>query len=115
MFISKVGKTVYFDCDDTLLEWQSCNKDDQRAIKMSNENNFTFYKKTIDANIEALKEHANAGHIVVVWSKGGVAWAANIVKTLGLEDYVDVVLSKPDWYYDDMDAQYWLPERQFKT
>jgi len=115
MFTSKVGKTVYFDVDNTLLEWKSCSKDDQHAIKMSNDNNFTFYKKPINANIDALIEHANAGHIVIVWSKGGVEWATDVVRALKLENHVDIVLSKPDWYYDDMDAICWLPERQFKT
>lgn len=113
MFTCKAGRTVYFDCDDTILEWKSCNKTDDNAIKVRN-NGHTFYKRAIRANIEALKDHSYAGHVVIVWSAGGAEWATNVVIALGLEKYVDVVLTKPDWYYDDKGAEHWLPERQFK-
>ncbi|MHA1676319.1 MAG: hypothetical protein ACTSU6_03995 [Candidatus Njordarchaeales archaeon] len=113
MFVSRAGRTVYFDLDDTLLEWYSCDKDDILAVEVVN-NGHTFYKRAITANIESLKEHSHAGHIVVIWSKGGVEWANTAIMALNLEDYIDIVLTKPDWYYDDIDVAHWLPERQFK-
>ena len=114
MFTCKAGRTTYFDVDDTLLKWESCEKHEQNAIEVSN-NGHVFYKKAIVANVNALKDHSRAGHIVVVWSAGGVEWATAVVLSLGLESFVDVILTKPDWYYDDQDATHWLPERQFKT
>ena len=113
MFIGKPGRTAYFDVDDTLLEWVSCNEHDVNAVEVNN-NGHIFYKKAIIANINGLREHSHAGHVVIVWSKGGVEWATNVIKALNLEAYVDVILTKPDWYYDDMPAEHWLPERQFK-
>lgn len=113
MFTCRAGRTVYFDVDDTLLEWISCNKTDSNAIKVRN-NGHTFYKRALCANIEALKDHSHAGHVVIVWSAGGVEWATAVILSLGLEKYVDAILTKPDWYYDDKGAEHWLPERQFK-
>ncbi len=114
MFTCKAGRTTYFDVDDTLLEWQSCGENDEDAVKVSN-NGHIFYKKAIYPNINALKDHSRAGHIVIVWSAGGVEWATAVVEALEIEKYVDVVLTKPDWYYDDKEADHWLPERQFKA
>lgn len=113
MFTCKAGRTSYFDCDDTLLEWESCSKHDENAVQVRN-NGHIFYKRAIHPNINALKDHSHAGHIVIVWSAGGVEWATSVIRALKLEDYVDVILTKPDWYYDDKGAEHWLPERQFK-
>lgn len=114
MITFKERKTVYFDCDDTLLEWKTCNETTTGAIKIEN-NGHEFYKKVIFENVEALIDHSMAGHVIVVWSAGGSTWAETIVKALGIENYVDVVLNKPDFYYDDKDPSHWLPERQFKA
>ncbi len=113
MFTCKAGRTAYFDVDDTLMEWQTCSKHDENAVQVRN-NGHIFYKKAIWPNIEGLKDHAHAGHIVIVWSKGGVEWATAVITALRLEHYVDIVLTKPDWYYDDQPASSWFPERQFK-
>lgn len=113
MFTCKSGRTTYFDVDDTLLEWKSCDEHTKDAVKVRN-NGHVFYKRAILANINALKDHSRAGHIVIVWSAGGVEWATAVVEALQLKDFVDVILTKPDWYYDDKDASHWLPERQFK-
>lgn len=41
------------------------------------------------------------GHVIVVWSQGGVDWAKTVVRELKLEPYVDFILAKPSWYADD--------------
>ena len=107
-------KTVFFDVDDTILEWKSCNPGDQGSIITTN-NGQVFHKRAISPNIEALKSHFLAGHIVVVWSAGGSTWAKTVIEALRLQDYVNVILNKPDFYYDDKDASHWLPYRQFKV
>ena len=110
----KERKTVYFDVDDTLLEWDTCRKNDPDAVKIEN-NGHVFYKKAIQPNIKNLKSHFLAGHLVVVWSAGGAAWAETVVKALKLQKYVNIILTKPDYYYDDKDATEWFPkERQFR-
>ncbi len=115
MVTFKERKTVYFDIDDTLLEWYTCHKDEENATLIKN-NGHSFYKKAIVPNIRALKAHARAGHLVVVWSAGGSGWAECVIKALGLQQYVNLILTKPDYYYDDQPAVAWFPkEAQFKT
>ena len=108
-------KTVFFDVDDTLCEWYPCSEGEKDATYF-NVNGHEFYKKAIMPNINGLKAHHRAGHLVVVWSAGGSNHAANVIRALGIEDYVDVILTKPDYYYDDKPAIEWMPEEaQFKT
>lgn len=114
MVTFKERKTVFFDVDDTLLEWKTCDKKDKKAVKVAN-NGHVFYKRAVLPNIEALKSHFLAGHLVVVWSAGGATWAETVIKALNLQKHVDVIINKPDFYYDDKDASHWLPsDRQFK-
>jgi len=106
-------KTVYFDVDDTLLEWKTCDKKDSKAIKFDH-NGHDFYKRPIMPNIEALKLHFLAGHLVVVWSAGGARWAEKVIRTLCLHKHVNLIINKPDYMYDDKDPSHWMPNRQFK-
>lgn len=53
-------------------------------------------------HIEKLKEHKARGQHVVVWSAGGWEWAEAVVKALGLEEFVDDVEPKGQWWWDDL-------------
>jgi hypothetical protein len=64
------------------------------------------------AMVRLLKEEAARGSFVIVWSRGGYQWAANVVKALGLNKYVNLVISKPLVYFDDKDAAEWLTSGQ---
>jgi predicted phosphatase len=63
--------------------------------------------------VRLLRESASRGSFVIVWSRGGYQWAADVVKALGLQDYVNLVMSKPLAYFDDMPVEKWLPHRVF--
>ena len=70
-------------------------------------------KQAITQHIEELIRQKKSGTRIVVWSASGVQWAEAVVKSLGIEKYVDAVLSKPTRVYDDKDPIEWLPERRF--
>lgn len=65
------------------------------------------------AMVRLLKESKARGSYVIVWSRGGYQWASEVIKALGLVDYVDLVLSKPMTYFDDTPVEKWLPYRVF--
>lgn len=55
-----------------------------------------------NGHVELLKQHKARGMFIIVWSKAGAQWANAVVKKLKLEEYVDLILTKPDKYCDDL-------------
>jgi len=104
--------TLYVDVDDTLVMWNSFDMPESKQgdflnIPCGNET-VTVYPHR--AHIDLLKQFKARGHNVVVWSQGGSDWAETIVNTLGLQDLVDVILTKPNWFVDDIPATVFLPD-----
>lgn len=110
------GLATYFDVDDTLVMWGYGDHPEARTILCPKS------KTLIDgelrespawselvvpnkANILQLIKHKQRGHRIVVWSAGGADWAEAVVRSLELTDYVDMVVSKPSWWYDDLTAE----------
>lgn len=105
--------TIYFDVDDTLVS---------KDMDVFNSSNSTInivdpYIKEMGAyyisneHIDLLKKHKAKGYLVVVWSQGGSLWAKSVVEALGLTDYVDLVITKPVKYVDDLPAEAFLTGR----
>lgn len=61
--------------------------------------------------IRLLKEEHARGTFTLVWSRGGYQWASDIIEALGLTDYVDLVMTKPLVYFDDINIEDWLKDR----
>lgn len=99
--------TVYFDCDDTLIMWNSGGN--EKNLVSVTSNGMTQRLKPHRRHIENLKKHKFRGHTVVVWSAGGVDWAKSVVKSLKLDKYVDLVIAKPRWVYDDLSPDEFIP------
>jgi len=115
MKVIESDKVVFFDVDDTFIHWGS-GKDTNfkgRLFYIERGNAGTYYFKSIDANIEAMRVHKSRGHTIVVWSAGGWEWARDVVRMLELENIVDVVMSKPAWVYDDLPAAEYMPNSKF--
>lgn len=100
---------VFCDVDDTLVKWNYTKEEEERAIIFDN-----FGVKTPLVphlvHIEQLMKHKARGHMVIVWSQGGWEWSQEVVKKLGIEDYVDLVISKPRWFYDDLPSSAFMPD-----
>lgn len=94
MFILKDDRTLYVDCDDTLLIWAK--------------DGHTF--KPHKAHIELIKRFSKRNQSVIVWSQGGWKWALKVVKMLKLQKYVKLVSSKPSWFADDKKAEHFMSE-----
>lgn len=96
--------TVYVDVDDTLIFWRDPLPTDD--IVLVNNVPMAYCEKTVDSIIK----HHHRKHPVVVWSAGGSDWAEAVVRALGLERQVSLVISKPMWIYDDKPSHMWIPE-----
>lgn len=103
------GPIAFFDVDDTLVSWKCYPKRSKNSIGF-NDPTGTTYLNSIQEHIDAMKLHKLRGHTIIVWSAGGEDWAEEVVKKLGLEEYVNAVMPKPDWFYDDLPAAEFMPE-----
>lgn len=117
--------SVFCDVDDTLIMWNP-PKDETDIIEITcptslvmiegelvSAGSWTAKLKPHRTHIEQLKLHKSRGHLVVVWSAGGWDWAKAAVIALGIEDYVDVVMSKPTWAYDDKKPEEYMPKSYY--
>jgi predicted HAD superfamily phosphohydrolase YqeG len=93
MNVIKSDKCLFVDVDDTLVIWEGSS-----------------YRPHFK-HIEMIKRFHNRGQPVIVWSAGGWAWAARVVKELNLESYVTQVMSKPSWFIDDLPSSVFMPEQ----
>lgn len=98
-------KIVCFDVDDTLITQDFHEQKPEAVIECNGHKTEVLI---INNNVEAIKRHKRQGQIVIVWSAAGFRWASSVVKALKLEKYVDIAMSKPMWYYDDLPVQKWM-------
>lgn len=111
--VSKIIRSeqiVMWDIDDTLVMWDSPIKD----IYIVNPHD----KKTEcltkhELHIKYLKEHKSRGFTNIIWSAGGYEWAEVVINALELNDYVDLIISKPVKFFDDLPANEVLVNRVY--
>lgn len=94
------NKFIYFDVDDTLINWDK--RDTESSLVFSDESGGFWSIEPKWDIIRKLKKHKQDGDTIVVWSQGGWFWAREVVTTLQIESFVDVILTKPTTYYDDI-------------
>jgi phosphoglycolate phosphatase-like HAD superfamily hydrolase len=103
MNVIKNEVIVCFDVDDTLVLWNT-DKTEGQLFHNPYDNSYTHLKPH-KRHIELLKQYKGRGFHVRVWSAGGWQWAEAVVKTLGLESFVDSIETKPAKYIDDLEAK----------
>lgn len=115
MFVLEGSQVTMFDVDDTLIMWKW--PDDgtpEQWIWLEPWNDGMQVKLAVNTEmVEQIKRHSARGHKVVVWSLGGWNWAKTVVEKLELQKYVDLVLEKPLFIYDDKRPQDFMPMAQW--
>lgn len=114
MKIVRNENTLFIDVDDTLV-MHGDNSVNGEFISILDPLNVTK-KITLRINkpmIRLLKEERFRGSHVVVWSRGGYKWAENVINALGLQKYVDQIMTKPVTYFDDKPVEEWLKYRVY--
>ncbi len=100
---------AFFDCDDTLVGWGKPEHVDNGNFVEIICDGIKESHWILKENVEAIKLHKTRGHQIVVWSAGGHKWAEAVVRALDLTDFVDLVCCKPQWLYDDLQPEKFLP------
>jgi len=55
----------------------------------------------IQEHLDLIIEWSDRGHFIIVWSHSGPKWAAQVIKALNIEQYVDLIQAKPSRHMDD--------------
>lgn len=100
-----------FDVDDTLIMWEEKVKDFEFQCPYDDKIKYQATKH--NEHIQYLKEHKARGFFVIVWSAAGFQWAQAVVNALGLQNHVDMIMSKPAKFFDDLPAQEVLVNRVY--
>ena len=96
----KDGGVYASDVDDTLIMWVIPEGYTGELIE-TDLNGFKDKGIPNRPAINHLKKMKARGYAVIVWSAGGSEWAEAVVKALGLQDQVDIVMPKIDFHLDD--------------
>jgi hypothetical protein len=114
MIVIKGNQFVYFDVDDSLVMWQWPNEGTNDFITLRPWNDDEVKKLAINTEmVKQLIQHSIRNQTVVVWSAGGWKWAETVVKALGIEKYVTVVIEKPTWVFDDLPPNKFMPKSRW--
>lgn len=102
----KDRNVIVSDVDDTLILWDEKSRDLTADLKGrivivcpydGKPYSFIVHQRHVDF----LKREKAKGSFVIVWSRSEGAWAETVVKALGLENHVDISMSKPNKCLDD--------------
>lgn len=102
--------TVFFDVDDTLVLWEYPHEQIDNTIVISAQDGYSVRVLPHLEHIKRLKQFKARAQGVVVWSQGGWEWAQAVVRALDLDEYVDIIMAKPRWLFDDLPVKYFLNE-----
>ena len=110
----KKDNVAFFDVDDTLILYEWSADRDSEVIDISIEGSLMQARVVPHKyHTNQLKLHKTWGNGVVVWSRSGHDWAKTVVEKLNLTQYVDLVIAKPMYYYDDKPCCKILGEHRF--
>lgn len=107
----KATRLIAFDVDDTLViwDWQRINPEGIGLLKIVNPvTGVECLVQPHNRHVELMKQFKVRGHTVIVWSQGGSEWAEAVCKAMGIENLVDFVMDKPNWYVDDLPSETWM-------
>ncbi len=115
MIVNKNENVVCYDVDETLVLWfNDCDPSKKISITCPYSGAPTLLKPHA-RHIDLLKKHHGRQNYVIVWSAAGTLWAEAVVKALGIEAYVDEIMTKPSKYVDDLPGNEILGPRIYLT
>lgn len=96
---------VMFDCDDTCVMWNNNEywlDGDEKIELVDPYDNATVYLYPHTQHINLMKKYKKQGYTIVLWSAAGHLWAKEVADKLKINDLVDIIMSKPIKYVDDI-------------
>lgn len=104
-------KITAFDVDNTLVYQTPPAHYSQNADVILNWKGIKIPLWIHKEHVAKLKELKNKGYGIVVWSQQGYEWTDAVVKAIGLFNFVDLAMTKPQECYDDLPFDYWIKRK----
>lgn len=57
--------------------------------------------------VHEIRKAKMRGHYVIGWSAGHVSWVNQVVVNAGLEPFFDIIMTKPQFMWDDKEPLEW--------
>lgn len=116
MAIIQNERIIPCDVDDTII--MHCKHSDypeSRRVSIPDPIDTTSTLTVVvnEPMVRLIREEIARGAFVMVWSRGGYAWAAAVVEAVGLTDIIPLIMSKPLVYFDDKPVEQWLKDRVY--
>lgn len=103
-----------FDVDQTLVVWNEGITEFHSDLEIRNPyDGMQVLVQVHSPHVRLLRQMKARGRFVIVWSAGGYEWAKSVVEALGLTNHVDLIMTKPIAYVDDVPVEDWLQHRIF--
>jgi hypothetical protein len=100
------------DIDDTLIMHENPDQYDKLIYVEDPHHAGAMIKLGVnEPMVKVLKDEKARGAFILVWSRSGFAWANAIILALGLENSVDLIMTKPSVYLDDTEVSKWMTDR----
>jgi len=92
---------TFCDVDNTLIYWRTdANNEAPGTIKLRYGDEDVWLRPH-KFHPRLVKHFYNRGDYVIVWSQNGYEWAEQVVKALGLQNHVHLIMDKGNRHIDD--------------
>lgn len=98
---------AWVDIDNTLAMWKepTVNAPGKITVEYGGRDLFLTPHQP---NIDLIKEYKNRGYFVIIHSANGFAHATRVIRALGLEDTIDLIMTKNIKVVDDKHPADWM-------
>lgn len=93
---------VATDIDDSLACWHNPTVDGPGKLPISFAGK-TVYLTPHTYHVDLIKMYKERGYFIIAWSANGNQHCKRVIQALGLEEYVDICMSKLTKHLDDSD------------
>lgn len=96
--------STFIDIDDTVVYWDKTGNRKTVVVETS------WTKEELEVNenmLNTINQLYLRGFFIVLWSQSGHEWCEAVAKALNIQDKIDLCMTKPGFFYDDIPIESW--------
>jgi hypothetical protein len=106
-------RTLFVDCDDTLVMWDLSRYPNLPRIEMDCYGPVVLVPN--QKNVNLVRKFSLLGYTIIIWSQTGADWAEAVAKAVGLDEHAAAFMAKPRYHLDDLPSAAWCGERLWRA